>query len=360
MPRRSYTVQYKLSVLKWHRDNQSSKKATAKHFDLSRARVQEWFHKEQELLANRRGKSALKRRIGEPSVPPNDQLDEIVIEYLEDERENGRPVNNEDLMAFGRIKARELGLVNFKASSGWLRNWKKRMNVGYRRGTNDAQFLPEHYADLCSDFQREVIRKRREFDVTMHNLANMDETCVRFDMAPSCTNNVRGERSVRISTTGGAKRGFTVALAARANGEKLPAFVIFKERNGIVPQRVVQQLQVPRNVRYTASHSGWMTNEKMEIWLNRTWGDDIDDVRRFLILDRASVHTSRATRDKLEDQNTEVTFIPAGCTSLLQPADVSWNRPFKNAIRTEYSAWRREDHRTPAGNLQVCIFFFFS
>ena len=34
----------------------------------------------------------------------------------------------------------------------------------------------------------------------------MDQTMCRFDMAPKVTNNERGAATVRIATTGGAKR----------------------------------------------------------------------------------------------------------------------------------------------------------
>ncbi len=47
--------------------------------------------------------------------------------------------------------------------------------------------------------------------------------------------------------------------------------------------------------------------------------------------------------------------IPGGCTKVLQPADVSWNGPFKHAYRQLYDAWMAEgDHeRTAAGNLRA-------
>ena len=51
------------------------------------------------------------------------------------------------------------------------------------------------------------------------------------------TNNIKCENTVRIATSGGAKKGFTVALTALANGTKLPAYVVFKEgRLARIPQ----------------------------------------------------------------------------------------------------------------------------
>ena len=37
--------------------------------------------------------------------------------------------------------------------------------------------------------------------------------------------------------------------------------------------------------------------------------------------------------------NTDMCLIPGGLTTQLQPADVSWNKPFKTAYRKLYNEW---------------------
>ena len=65
---------------------------------------------------------------------------------------------------------------------------------------------------------------------------------------------------------------FTVALCAMANGMKKQALIVFKESNGNVPPRVLQQLNIPPNVRVKASANGWMTRDLMLWWmLGGTW-----------------------------------------------------------------------------------------
>ena len=169
-----------------------------------------------------------------------------------------------------------------------------------------------------------------------------------IDMAANTTNHVQGDRDIRIATTGGSKKGFTVALSALANGAKLPAFIVFKEgRTGRIPAGVFANLRIPNNIRVAASVNGWMTGDLMASWINRVWGPNRDDVRRLLVFDQARVHTMQNTQD------TDVVFIPAGCTSLAQPADVSWNGLFKAQMRQEWKFWRRRDERTPQGNLKM-------
>ena len=102
---------------------------------------------------------------------------------------------------------------DFKASEGWLQRWKKRNQVAIRRGTTEAQKIPEDHAENIKNFSESVIELRNVNQYSNYNIMNMDQTMCRFDMAASSTNNVRGEKTIRIATTGGNKRGFTVALS---------------------------------------------------------------------------------------------------------------------------------------------------
>ena len=53
-----------------------------------------------------------------------------------------------------------------------------------------------------------------------------------------------------------------------------------------------------------------------------------------------------------EQHNTDLVHIPGGCTGILQPADVSWNRPFEAHIQESYDEWLffGEKSFTPKGN----------
>lgn len=244
-------------------------------------------------------------------------------------------------------------LEDFKGSDGWLTRWKKRNKVGIRRGTNESQKLPNDFHEQVLQFKDTIQAKRREHDYTPFQVGNMDQTQCRFDMAPNTTNNKKGEKTIRISTSGGAKKGFTVALTALANGTKLPAYVVFKEPSGRIPPRVFANLHIPANIRLTATKNGWMTSDKMRDWCERVWGPNQNDVRRLLVLDQAPIHRTAATREAIEGKDTDLVFIPAGCTSICQPADVSWNRPFKLEMRKQWQEYRKRNLRTPAGNLKT-------
>ena len=253
-----------------------------------------------------------------------------------------------------RTIARQLQLANFSASNGWLTRWKKCMGVGIRRGTNDSQKVPDDYRDQLMAFKRSIIHLRQDKGYPLCHIVNMDQTMARFDMTFSTTNNVRGERTVRIANACGKKKGFTLCLAAAADGHKLPAHIIFKERNGQIPPRVLNNLRLPNSVRVCASPNGWMRSPEVHRWLRTELHrvrDRQEDVEMLLVFDAYTAHKSAETHRLLDDLNIDVVYIPG--TSICQPMDVSVNRPFKNNMRRLWMAWfETHDDRTPAGSLK--------
>ena len=188
MPRGSYTVETKLSVIRWHKDNQSSINNTSKHFDIDRKRVREWLLKEPELQANSVGAQKKKKRLSE-GTPRSLELDDQVLDYLLDERADGMSVSNTQLMKKAAAIASTMAdMGDFKASSGWLNRWKKRNRISLRRGTNESQKIPDDFGPQCRKFTLDVKRKRVSNQLTDYNLGNMDQTMVRFDMPRRTTN----------------------------------------------------------------------------------------------------------------------------------------------------------------------------
>ena len=43
--------------------------------------------------------------------------------------------------------------------------------------------------------------------------------------------------------------------------------------------------------------------------------------------------------EKLEENNVKVIFVPPNCTDLLQPLDVSINKPLKAEIKKQFITW---------------------
>ena len=62
-------------------------------------------------------------------------------------------------------------------------------------------------------------------------------------------------------------------------------------------------------------------------------------VPSLLIMDQASMHITEDIIKEIEKYDTEIIFIPKGMTRILQPLDVSINKPFKTLIRKKYAEY---------------------
>ena len=119
--------------------------------------------------------------------------------------------------------------------------------------------------------------------------------------------------------------------------------------------RIQRQAIPERAKKYKGSYhkvvlNGWMNEELTQQWIQETWGES--EEQRILVWDSYRCHHTDAVSDNLRKTNTVGIIIPGGCTKILQPADVSWNAPFKTLYREQYDRWIALETRpmTNAGN----------
>jgi hypothetical protein len=93
--------------------------------------------------------------------------------------------------------------------------------------------------------------------IDLHQIGNMDEVPMRFDMPSNFTVDRKGAQDIKISTTGAEKCCFTVVLCVTADGGKLPPFVIFKRKT------IQKKQDFPKGVVVSANQKGWITKEAM-------------------------------------------------------------------------------------------------
>ena len=163
----------------------------------------------------------------------------------------------------------------------------------------------------------------------------MDETPLCFDMPQSRTINNVGEKTVKIRTTGNEKNHVTVVLACAADGSKLKPVVIFN-------RKTLPKLKNTHGVVVSAQHKGWMDTERMKLWIEKVWRarrGGLGRQRSLLALDVFEVHMTDDVKGALKRENTDMAVIPGGLTSILQPLDVSLNKPFKDNVRRMWMNW---------------------
>jgi hypothetical protein len=98
----------------------------------------------------------------------------------------------------------------------------------------------------------------------------------------------------------------------------------------------------PKDVIVRAQEKEWMTEELMLEWLKTVWscrpGTFLNQLS-MLVLDAFKVHVTDSVKDQLHKMKTELVVTPGGMTSVLQPMDVSINKPFKDRLRQQYLTW---------------------
>lgn len=150
-----------------------------------------------------------------------------------------------------RLKAKELSSdPAFKASPGWYTKWKRRHAISMRSKPTLAQRLPADMEDKVVQFHRFVLRARQRCGYESSQILNMDETPMRFELPATRTLEFTGTRTVPILSCGGDKQSFTVVLAVKADGGKLPPKVIFKGVRQL-------QIEVPRKMQVSVHKKAW-------------------------------------------------------------------------------------------------------
>ena len=87
-------------------------------------------------------------------------------------------------------------------------------------------------------------------------------------------------------------------------------------------------------------------------WIHATFPRENGGRRRLLVWDSCQVHLTDAVQQELHRRDIDVAVIPGGLTPLVQPLDVSINRPFKQKMRHSWENWMIEGDPslTPTGH----------
>ena len=177
---------------------------------------------------------------------------------------------------------------------------------------------------------------------------NMDQTPIYFSMHSKRTLEKKGVWTVNVLTSTNDTRRVTVAAMITASGDQLTPYVIF---NGSPSGRIARE-QVPtydHTAIYDLQKNAWMDERVMLRWVDEVIEPYVatapEDVVPVLLLDSYRCHIMASVVNKITKLGVEVIHIPGGCTGLVQPLDVGYNRPFKVRIRKKWQEWMMESVR---------------
>ena len=99
-----------------------------------------------------------------------------------------------------------------------------------------------------------------------------------------------------------------------------------------------------------------MDGHLMKRWIRDVWIAHTQRRKALLVMDSFRAHCTEDIQDVLARANSNISFIPGGCSSKLQPLDVSLNKPFKTICRMSFSTFCRSQLSTmgdPTGRLKT-------
>ena len=260
------------------------------------------------------------------------EIEDHLMEWVLCQREQGLSVSLKNLQDKAKVMITPYN-SDFKASDGWVQSFKHRHSLSLRARTTMAQKLPANLEDKITSFHSFVkeMRSKNSYKI----IGNMDETPVFFDMVPNSTLDVKGKKTIKIRTSGSEKRHTTVCVTVTSDGDMLPPMIIFKGKRAL-------KLRHPLGVQVEVQERGWVDQLIMKEWIQKIWFPYTKKQSALLVLDSFRVHLTEETKKLLKSYNTDIVFIPGGCTSKIQPVDVTINKPFKSLLRESWCDYMQD------------------
>jgi len=289
---KTYTLQEKADIIEYGKLH--GLRAVARAFKVGFSTVQGWSKTD---FSAQRSKKGHLQRTGRP-ITYDDAIEEELLSYVLQECDLHNSVSVDDLCA------------------------KARHDLTLRSKTSMAQRLPCDLEDKIASFHDFVQRQRESDEFDDELIVNMDEPLVYFELVPNRTIDVKGRKSIRVRTTASDKRHLMVVLAVTAAGQTLPPMIIFKGKREL-------KIDHPAGWIICVQTKGWMDEGLMMRWTKDVLLRHTQKERCLLVLDSFAGHKTEAVRKLFRLSNIVPAVIPGGCTSKLQPLDVSIYKPFK-------------------------------
>ena len=225
---KSYTREFKLSVIKWHEEHGNIVSGIADKFSVDRKRVREWVKQKTEI--EKMKTSSRKNKSGRKAAFPLTE-NELHSDFLK-LRQEGQAVKS------WWFKSRAKQLVKqhypnktFSCSDRWLRLFFKRKRISLRRKTHTSQRIPEEATPLVLKFHKQLMKVRKNGVYTLKDIANMDQTPLPFILDDGKTYSVTNEKDVvcKTGSPGLDKRQSTAQLTVFADSvPRVKTLLIFR------------------------------------------------------------------------------------------------------------------------------------
>lgn len=223
--------------------------------------------------------------------------------------------------------------------------------LSYRRATSAAQKLPADWQQQGDTLVKKIAQIAARHCIRPRLIINSDQTGII--LVPAANYSFDDVKATNVKVIGQEeKRAITAVVSSSFDGQLLPLQLVFggQDKNMLIKRAVpsindphVREAVERHHFHLTQTPSHWSTlgtmQEFVEKILTPYWcANKIDDNDHLIwLIDSWVVHRSQEfVRYCQRFPWLHVVLVPANCTSVLQPADVGLQRPFKARFREEF------------------------
>lgn len=294
-------------------------------------------------MSNRPENCKRYRKKGKPKTILSLELEKDLCNKVLSAREKDLPFSVTKLQQ----EARKLPTpkVRFLASRSWWRRFKARHNLSVRRveGKSFAKsFLDwESIEQVVSVLNNILITAKPDEKLL---ICNFDEAAQNFADNPKTTIAKKGEKRVFLKGMGNMKMratGLFGSMLVIKNGKieikKSDLMVIF--RGSDTSTQIVKKMKIPKNCHVLQQKNAWITLQGVKEFFQNCLGvvqnEKFD--KKILLFDRCPAHETPAVLEFFESTGWDIIWVPAGATGVIQPQDLSVNKPMKDFMRKSWS-----------------------
>ncbi|RPA95043.1 DDE-domain-containing protein, partial [Choiromyces venosus 120613-1] len=165
------------------------------------------------------------------------------------------------------------------------------------------------------------------------NIFNVDETPLLFEYLNGYTYNPKGDKTIWVKETrsGWNKRMASLVLCVFADGfNRVPPLIIFHGKGNVYEKE--KNLYHP-GILVEFNEEAYMNEKLFYRYLQEHVIPVLVGRPSLFALDLCSAHKTESVLQLLHSNHIIPSLIPASCTSLVQPLDVSINKPLKGMTR---------------------------
>ena len=178
----------------------------------------------------------------------------------------------------------------------------------------------------------------------LDSIANLEESPHPFEFLDGQTYTDKGSKSVQVkaSHSGLNKRQASLLLAVFGSGKaRVRPLIIFKGKEVYEGRRSEyykrkrkeEMARYDQRVEVHWNENAYANSHLLVDWINQMLVPVLPPGPRLLALDVVKFHSTQEVLSTLRSHDIVPSLIPPGCTGLVQPLDVSVNKPFKCLLR---------------------------